>query len=314
VTLGTLLPAQRDKVEATYGAAIARLRGAQDLGLGISAGEEAARAVLAARSGDGAATGEAYRPHAAAGAYVPSAMPAALHWPQRRPWLMSGAAQFRPAAPPALGSDRWARDYNEVRLLGAKASSARTAEQTEIARFWEYSLPAIYFGIARSLAEHPSRDVVANARLYAAVAQAMDDAMISVFDAKYHHSFWRPVTAIRNGDLDGNSATERDAGWTSFIEAPLHPEYPSAHSILAAAVGTVVKAESQASGLSPVLSTSSPTARGASRQWRTVEEFVDEVADARIYEGIHFRSSTRVGIDMGRRIGELAVAAFLKGD
>ena len=152
------------------------------------------------------------------------------------------------------------------RRSAARASTRRSAEQTEIARFWEYSLPPIYYGVVRSVAPQPGRDVARNARLFAAVAQAMDDAMIGVFDAKYHYNFWRPVTAIRNGDIDGNDATERDASWAPLIDAPMHPEYPSGHSILAGAVGAVLKAEI-GDGPMPVLTTTSPTAKGATRRW-----------------------------------------------
>jgi hypothetical protein len=130
-----------------------------------------------------------------------------------------------------------------------------------------------------------------------------------VFDAKYHYNFWRPATAIRNGDIDGNDATARDASWTSFIEAPMHPEYPSAHSILAAAVGTVLKAE-LAGGPVPVLTTASPTAKGATRRWTTVDDFVQEVGNSRIYAGIHYRMSTEVGAAMGREIGALAAMRY----
>jgi hypothetical protein len=157
----------------------------------------------------------------------------------------------------------------------------------------------------------PGREATDNARLFAVVAQAMDDAMIGVFEAKYHYNFWRPATAIRNGDVDGSDATERDAGWVSLIDAPLHPEYPSAHSILAAAVGTVLKAEIGEAPM-PVLTTTSPTAKGAVRRWTNADDFVQEVANARIYEGIHYRTSTEVGAAMGRRIGQLAVDKLLQ--
>ena len=125
----------------------------------------------------------------------------------------------------------------------AESSTERTAEQTAIARFWEATLPAIYHGLVQSLARTPGRDVTQNARLFAAVTQAADDALIAVFDAKYHYGFWRPITAIRNGDIDGNDATERDPAWLPFIDTPLHPEYPCAHCIVAAAVGAVLEAE-----------------------------------------------------------------------
>ena len=156
----------------------------------------------------------------------------------------------------------------------------------------------------------PGREVAQNARLFAAVAQAMDDAMIAVFDAKYHYNFWRPATAIRNGDIDGNAATEREGSWAPLIDAPMHPEYPSGHSILAAAVCAVLEAEI-GDGPIPVLTTNSPTANGAARRWTSTDDFVREVSEARIYAGIHYRSATEVGAAMGRRIGELAVTQRL---
>jgi len=230
-------------------------------------------------------------------------------WPQRKPWLLERADQFRPGAPPALTSERWARDYNEVKALGARDSKRRSAEQTAIARFWDYSLPAVYHGVVHSVALQPGRDVLANARLFAAVAQAMDDAMIAVFDAKYAYHFWRPGTAIRNGDIDGNDATERDAQWSPLSDVPLHPEYPSAHSILAAAVGTLIEAEVGGAPM-PTLATSSPTADGATRRWNEVDAFVREVGEARVLEGVHYRNSVEVGEAMGRRIGALAAARW----
>ena len=310
-TLTKLMPSQQASIDAAYQAALAQVADGPAKTAGIAVGEQAAAAVLARRADDGALPAESHRPHTTAGTYVPTATPAVTQWSQRKPWLMASAAQFRPGPPPALTSDAWARDYNEVKSFGAKNSTRRSAEQTEIARFWEYSLPAIYHGVVRSVAQVPGRDMTQNARMFAAVAQAMDDAMISVFEAKYHYNFWRPATAIRNGDIDGNDATQREASWTSFIDAPMHPEYPSAHSILAAAVGTVLKAEI-GKGPMPVLTTTSPTAKGASRRWTNLDDFTREVGDARIYEGIHYRTSTDVGIAMGKQIGELAVAKYLR--
>ena len=310
-TLTKLMPSQQASIDAAYQAALAQIADGPAKTAGIAVGEQAAAAVLARRADDGALPAESHRPHTTAGTYVPTATPAVTQWSQRKPWLMASAAQFRPGPPPALTSDAWARDYNEVKSFGAKNSTRRSAEQTEIARFWEYSLPAIYHGVVRSVAQVPGRDMTQNARMFAAVAQAMDDAMISVFEAKYHYNFWRPATAIRNGDIDGNDATQREASWTSFIDAPMHPEYPSAHSILAAAVGTVLKAEI-GKGSMPVLTTTSPTAKGASRRWTNLDDFTREVGDARIYEGIHYRTSTDVGIAMGKQIGALTVEKFLQ--
>ena len=306
VSLARLLPAQRATVDAAHLAALSAIAEGPAKADGIAIGEAAANAVLAARADDVIAP-EAHRPHASAGAYVPTAPVAVPQWSQRRPWLLAHAAQVRPAPPPPLNSAAWARDFNEVKDFGGRTSTRRSAEQAEAARFWDYSLPAVYHGVVRSVATGADRDVAANARLFATVAQAMDDAMIAVFDAKYHYNFWRPVTAIRNADQDGHDATQREPGWASLIDAPMHPEYPSGHSILAAAVATVLQAETQGAATRPVLSTSSPTAKGATRRWASPEAFVREVSDARIHGGIHFRSATEAGEAMGRRIGELAV-------
>jgi hypothetical protein len=245
------------------------------------------------------------------GVYVPTVIPAVPQWPQRKPWLLTSPAQFRPGPPPPLTSEVWARDYNEIKVLGAKNSTRRTAEQTEIARFWEATLPPIYHGAVRAVAAMPGREVTQNARLFAAVTQATDDALIAVLDAKYHYNFWRPVTAIRNGDVDGNDATERDPSWTPFIDTPMHPEYPCAHCIVSGAIGTVLQAEISA-GPMPTLTTTSYTAKGAARSWTKIDDFMQEVAQARIYDGVHYRNSTEVGTAMGKQIGALAAAKYLR--
>jgi hypothetical protein len=306
-----LLPAQRTAIEAAYAAALGQVPAGPAKADGVAAGEQAAVAVLALRAEDLTDRPEGYRPITTPGVYVPTALPAVPQWPQRRPWLMATADQFRPGPPPRLDSATWARDFEEVKEFGRRNSTRRTAEQTEIARFWEATLPPIYHGLVRSVARLPGRGVIENARLFAAVTQASDDAFIAVFDAKYHYAFWRPITAIRNADLDGNDATTRDPSWTPFIDTPMHPEYPCAHCIIAGTVTTILRAELGARPV-PVLATASPTAGGATRSWSSLDAFEREVAEARICDGVHFRNSTEVAIAMGRRIGELAVTKILK--
>jgi hypothetical protein len=306
-----LLPLQQAEIESAYQAALTKVADGPAKTDGIAVGEKAAAAILRFCADDGAAAQETYRPYATAGIYVPTLIPAVPQWPQRRPWLMTKPSQFRPPPPPRLNSELWARDYNEVKTLGGKDSTRRTPAQTEIARFWEATGPAIYHGVVRSLANLPGREITQNARLFAAVSQAADDALIAVFDAKYHYNFWRPVTAIRNGDIDGNDATERDPAWKPFIETPVHPEYPCAHCIVSGAVGSVLQAEI-GNGPMPTLTTTSPTTPGVSRSWTTTAGFMEEVANGRIYDGVHYRNSTEVGTDMGKQIGGLAAAKYLR--
>lgn len=305
-----LVPSQQANIDSAYQAALATIADGAAKNAGIAVGEKAAAAILAWGANDGAVPAETYRPQTAPGVYVPTVLPAAPQWPQRKPWLMTSANQFRPAPPPALTSDVWARDYNEIKAIGGKSSASRTTEQTEIARFWEATLPPIYHGVVRSVANMAGRDVTQNARLFMAAAQAMDDALIAVFDAKYHYNFWRPMTAIRNGDSDGNDATVSDPSWSSFVDAPMHPEYPCAHCILSSTLGTVLQAEI-GDNPTPTLTTTSSTAKGAVRSWSKIEDFVGEVASGRIYEGVHFRNSAEVGITMGKLVGALFVAKYL---
>jgi len=312
VTLAKLVPSQQAAIDSAYRVALAAIADGPTKTEGIAVGEKAAEAVLASHADDGADKAESYRPSTAAGVYVPTVIPVACVWPGRKPWLMPSPDQFRPGPPPKLTSEQWARDYNEIKAFGGKNSTRRTAEQTAIARFWETTQPSIYHALLRSAASGPGREITQNARLFAAASQALDDAYIAVFDAKYHYNFWRPITAIRNGDIDGNDATERDPSWTPLIDTPMHPEYPCAHCILSGAVGTLLQAEFSA-GRMPTLTTTSPTADGAARSWTNVDDFTKEVANARIYDGVHYRNSTEVGTAMGKKVGALAVEKYLRG-
>src|SRR5271157_5670520 len=213
-------------------------------------------------------------------------LPIGSQWGNLTPWVMERGSQFRPAAPPALTSAEWARDYNEVKDIGGKKSTMRTPEQTEIARFWVITGPQSYDPIARQLAAAPGRSLIENARLFALVEMAVADAYVAVFDAKYTFNFWRPITAISNGDIDGNDATSRDAGWEPVIDTPLHPEYPCAHCITSGAARAVLESEFGTGAVS--LSMTSASAPGVVHKWASIQEWAEEVAAARIYGGIHY--------------------------
>ena len=303
-------PSQQAATEAAYQAALAAVADGKPKTDGIALGEQAV-AELVARRATKAADMVYYRPVASPGMYVPTVVPVAGDaMPVTLCWVLERVDQFRPGPPPDLKSAVWARDYNEVKAMGARTGSQRTPEQTEIARFWTTTGPAVYFPIARSVTGPPGREVTRNARFLAAFAQVGVDAIDAVFDAKYRYQFWRPFTAIRNGDQDGNDATERDPAWLPFIETPMHPEYPCAHCTAAGAYGAVLTAEI-GSGPMPRLSGTSPTLPGATRSWTSVADFVQEVSNARIYDGVHYRNSAEVGTALGRKVGELAVAKLM---
>jgi hypothetical protein len=308
-SLSKLMPTQQAAIDADYQGALKPLADGPAKAAGIAVGEQAAASILAWRAEDGMALPDTYRPAATAGVYVPTLLPAVPNWGKRKPWVLTGGEQFRPGPPPSLTSQTWARDYNEIKAMGVKNSSQRTPDQTALAKFWEATAPAVYWPVARSVTAVPGRDVTENARVLAVAGMAMDDALIAVFDAKYTYNFWRPITAIRNGDLDGNDATERDPSWTPFIDTPMHPEYPCAHCIVSASLGAVLASEI-GPGPTPKLSSTSSMAPGAVRAWQSVDDFTKEVAEARICDGVHYRFSTEVGTAMGKKIGELAAKKY----
>jgi hypothetical protein len=200
---------------------------------------------------------------------------------------------------------------NEVRELGSRTSTVRTAEQTNIGRFWFFTGPQTWNPILRQVVAAKDIDLVDCARLFALVAMAGSDALIAVFDAKYTHNLWRPVTAIRNADLSKNDATSREASWLPLGDTPMHPEYPCAHCITSTAVGTVI--QKVAGNDVAEITMTSPTAPGVTRKWTRIQDYIDEVSAARIYAGFHYRFSTRIGEDMGRKIAELTVTTQLRG-
>ena len=278
---------------------------------GIKLGETIAAKVLEARANDGHDAPDAYRPRTSPGVYVPTPITAASMWPDVKPFAINSPSQFRPQPPVSLTDKEWATDYNEIKDYGSKTSTKRTPQQTETARFWLMVGPQAYHPFARQIVKAKEMSVSDSARFMTLVALGLNDALIAVFDAKYHYNFWRPITSIRNGDIDDNPATEREATWQPIDNTPMHPEYPCAHCILSGSVAGVVKAALGSEDISEVAMTS-PSARGVTHRWTNMTAFTDEVANARIWAGFHYRFSTRVGTDMGNRIGEHVVKNVLQ--
>jgi hypothetical protein len=302
--------AQAKELDAALQTSLAAVPEGPPKAQGIQLGEQVAAVILDERKADGADAPNTYRPFTAAGTYVPTVFPWAPSWGAVKPFALKTGSQFRPAAPYALTSAHWAKDYKEVKRMGAKTGSERSAEQTEIARFWEFIGPGTYNPVARQLSAAKHLEVMENARLFALVSMAGADALIAVLDAKYTYNFWRPVTAIRNGDLDGNDATDREPAWEPFIATPMHPEYPCAHCITQAAVASVL--EAFFGDAVPTFTLTSPTAPGVTRSFGRLSDYVAEVINARVYDGVHYRTSGEVGAAMGRQIGAYTAQNYLK--
>ena len=309
--LAKMFPQDEAEINAAVGVHLAMIPDGAVKSDAVELGRTVGAKMIADREGDGAAAPDAYRPRAAAGMYVPTPITASSMWPKVRPFAISSPAQFRPQAPISLTSQQWATDYNEIKALGGKDNKQRTAKQTEDARFWLITGPASYYPIVRQLVATKQMDLVDSARFMALASTAVADSFIAVFDAKYHYEFWRPITAIRNGDRDNNPATELEATWQPIDNTPMHPEYPCAHCISAAAIAAVVESVLGSADIPEVTMTSSAVP-GVTHRWTNVWAYVDEVSLARIYAGFHYRFSTRVGQDMGRQIGQLVVRDLLR--
>jgi hypothetical protein len=298
-----MFPDRQAALDDSYALALASLPDGPARVAGIEIGERAAAQVIAFRTADNAAVPPPIRPAAPPGIWVPTVpttIPASA-W-SSKPWLLASISQFRPPPPVSLASPAWARDYNETRALGARQSTARSAEWTRLASFysrWQQS------SLVRQIAAAPGRSLEQNARLYALAATAVSDADAAMVDGKLTYRFWRPVTAIRNGDQDGNDATERQADWEPLLKTPMHPEYPCGHCVIIAALATVLAAE----GPPPAggLVVTSEVLPGASRTVPSYAALVDEISLSRIYAGAHFRSSVEAGTALGRRVAEFAL-------
>ena len=308
--LSKLHPSDAAKLDAMLKHYLAQIPDGQAKSDGIALGLGVADGVLTLRAGDGADALDAYRPRTTPGRYVATAPVVGPMWPKVTPFVIKEMAQFRPGAPVALKSPAWADAYNEIKQFG-KNSTTRTALQTETGRVWFYTGPSTFMPIAIQLSKARQLSVAENARLFALLSMATHDAIGAVLEAKYHYEFWRPVTAIRNGDIDGNPKTERDATWEPLGPTPMHPEYPCAHCIVAHTAGTVMQAFF-GTGPLPEFTLTTPTAPGVTHRWTRLEDFMEEPSNARVWAGIHYRFSTTVGADMGRKIGAYTLDNALK--
>src|SRR5215467_1499631 len=306
-----LVPDAASDVQSALTDYLATLPEGEAKAAGIKLGQEVAARILEARANDGASAADAYRPKTKPGVYVPTPITVGSQFPNVTPFALTSPSQFRPKPPPSLKSEQWARDYNEIKDLGERYSTKRTARQTEDARFWLLVGPRSTQPLPRQVAIARNMSVLDSARFMALVSVATMDAVIAVFDAKYKYEFWRPLTAIRNGDIDGNPATERVATWQPIDATPMHPEYPCAHCILSSAVAAVVEGVFGTDNI-PGVALTSPFAPGVTHRFTDLRTYTEEVANARIYAGFHYRFSTIAGREMGQKIGTLVVRSVIQ--
>ena len=327
-------PEQRAKatslLESAYAEALAAIPEGASKAQGVAVGQAAATAALAARKDDLAVATIQYtvgsdpgqwrptpnpipaNPPLASPAMAAGNLPAMLpHWGSVTPFTMATPWQFRLPGPPSLASEQYARDYAEVQRLGGKASQARSAVQTEIAKYWYEASPQGWSRIARVISVQRGLDRWANARLLALVNAVIADGFIAGADTRYLFNFWRPVTAIRGGDTDGNDATVPDPTWDSLLNTPAMPDYPSTHSVAGGAAAAVLTRFFGADQVSFTM-TSGPPFPGITRSFTSLSQAAQENADSRVLAGLHFRTACRDGIELGARIGRRAFAQRLQ--
>ena len=330
-TFGT--PAQKIAAlaiaEDAYMASLSRVSDAAARNKGASVGRASGSAMVALRKDDGATRDAPYTPGSGPGKWRPHPNPDPPNppianqelargyassirpgWGSVTPFTLLSASQFWLPGPPALTSEAYARDYDKVKSLGGQTSKARTAEQTEIARFW-FEGPPAWNRITRVVAEDRGLDAWDSARPLALINMAMADAFIAGFKIRYVYDLWRPVTAIREGDTDGNDATIGDPNWHSLQNTPAVSDYPSTQSAFsgaAAATLTGVLGTDQVA----FSVTSGPPFADIKRSFAGFTQAARESADSRVYAGIHFPTACEDGLVLGRKVGERTVALYLQ--
>lgn len=306
-------PAQQAALDNDYAAALAAVPDGTAKTAGIAVGQATAAGNIALRQGDGYEADIGFTmPAPAPGVWqLPEGQAPMTPWvSQLRPFMLLRPDQFRPRAPRALHSPNWAADFNEIKAIGGLESSVRSAEQTDIARFWTTN-PVVQYNVAyKEVALGRNLDAAQTARLFAMGNMVGADALIACFDAKYEYLFWRPQFAIPLGDSDGNPATAGDPTWKPLVGTPAHPEYPSGHGCL---TGAQVKVFSTVLGTNRIeidMTSTVPNLQQSRRHYRWTADLTQEVMDARVWGGIHFRDATVKGSELGAKVASWTLRQY----
>ncbi|HLV67176.1 MAG TPA: vanadium-dependent haloperoxidase [Polyangiaceae bacterium] len=301
-------------VDTWYEEALAAIPNGHAKRRGIDVGREAAKRIKALRAKDdlqGALT-KPYEPGNEPGDYrvvPPFDVVVGAGWGELAPFVVPRATDFRPAPPFPLWSRQYTVEYQEVQAIGSKESTLRTPEQSQIADFWYESSATGWMRIANGVAKERDLNLWDSARALGLVSLALADGFINGFDAKYHYNYWRPFTAIREGDEDGNFRTKGDPNWTPYCDTPPVPDYPSTHSLLGAAAAEVL---ARVFGDKTSFTADSLSLPGVTRSYASFTQAAEENAASRVYCGIHWRHATKAGVKQGRQIGRYVVKHALR--
>jgi hypothetical protein len=304
-TLVILYPGSAAALDVAEAVSLSAIPDSQAKTDGVAVGEAAASAILALRASDGSLLVVPYTPGSEPGdwqptppAFAPALLPG---WGQVTTFGILNGAQFRSAPPPFLGSARYARDFNEVKLVGDVNSTVRPQDRTNVARFYIISAVQVYNPAARQVSFAQNKTVSQNAHDFALLAMAICDGLISSMETKYYYNRWRPVTAIRAADTDGNPNTEPDTGWLPLITTPPFPSYPSAHASAGGAARRILERMYGKDGF--LVTLTSPTAPNVTLHYTAWKQITDDIDDARIFGGIHFRYDQEGGAKQGWNVG-----------
>jgi hypothetical protein len=311
-----LYPAQQATFDALLTSQLALLPAGQATTDGETVGQAAGNAIIAMRANDGSQNFVDFTPGTATGDWQPTAPMYALaldpQWANLTPFALTSPSQFRPAGPPALTSQQWSDAVNQVESLGAVKSSARTADQTQIAQFWNDASgtdtpPGHWNAIAETVAQQQGDSLVADARLFAELDISLADAGITAWNTKYQYDTWRPITVIQTGGAGVNPSVTADPTWEPLLTTPNFPEYISGHSTFSGAASTVLDA---VFGTSVSFSSTEVTLPGVTRSYTSFDQAAQEAGMSRIYAGIHFLFSDTDGLAAGQAVAKWDLATF----
>jgi hypothetical protein len=314
--LSALFPSQQSVIDAKFQDSLAQIGADEHVRQGIRVGQEAANAVLAARANDGSgATPPAFVPQSGPGEYQltpPSFLaPVFTNWGAVRPFVLERGDQFRPPPPPPVTSVRYTTDFNEVKALGASNSTTRSADQTEIGRFWGAApVQNVWNQIAQTAGITFGNTLEQNARMFALLDTSLADGVIALYDSKYTYHRWRPVTAVRAGDSDGNPSTTGDPTWTPLAATALDPSYAGAHAEISQSAAATLRDFFGTDRLD--FSLTNASLPGVVRSFRSFSQASDEAAVSRIYAGQHFRYDEHAGQALGEEVGDFVFDSILR--